>query len=82
MSITIQNIDPHPRKSGQHRYALRVNGETLCEFTHNREDGIYHCLRAAAFAWYVKKMGRPPAHASDESEARADQALAGAEIAL
>lgn len=48
--IAIVNIDPSPRPTGKHLYQLRINSKEICQFTHNREDGLDKCLLAAAKA--------------------------------
>lgn len=50
MSIIITNIDKHPRETGSHEYVVKINRDTICYFTHNREDGLATCLRRAANA--------------------------------
>lgn len=50
MAIIIKNVDAILRKEGRHIYQLRSNTEVICEFVHNREEGLAQCLRKAADA--------------------------------
>lgn len=51
--IAIINVDPNPRKTGEHLYEIRINKKIITNFKHNREDSLSACLEKAAKA--VKK---------------------------
>ena len=65
--IWIQNIDPNPRRTGLHRYALRINRDLVCEFEHDREDSLECCLLAAADAAHRAATRVGTARAGEES---------------
>ena len=48
--IAIVNIDKNIRKSGSHKYELRINNRVVAQFTHNREEPLHECLLSAAIA--------------------------------
>jgi len=58
MAIIIQNISEHPGPMGPHRYQLRINQKVICEFEHNRENGLAVCLRKGADA-VIYKLHKP-----------------------
>jgi len=49
--IAIVNITKNPKPTGRCRYSLRINEKELCQFWHNREDGLATCLQKARDAW-------------------------------
>ena len=53
--IAIINITPDPKTYGAHTYSLRINHQELCQFVHNREDGLTTCLKKASDA-YLKNV--------------------------
>ena len=48
--IAIVNVDENIRKSGPHKYELRINKRVVARFTHNREEPLHECLLQAAIA--------------------------------
>lgn len=50
--IAIVNITKKP-KIGRNKYSLRINERELCQFYHNREDGLAECLEKAKRAYWV-----------------------------
>ena len=53
MSIIIQNMGGPP--NGVCRYELRINRDTVAEFTHDRRNGLAICLMRAAEAVQEKQ---------------------------
>mgnify|MGYP001240441992 CR=1 FL=1 len=47
--IQIINVGGNPL--GVSEYSLRINGQELCQFVHNRTKGLPQCLRTAAEAY-------------------------------
>jgi len=54
--IQIVNIGGNPL--GICRYSLRINGQELCQFAHDRTKGLARCLRDAADAYEQKQEGK------------------------
>lgn len=48
--IAIVNVDPNPRKSGEHVYEIRINSKVITTFTHEREEPLHVCLEKASQA--------------------------------
>lgn len=56
--ITIVNVDPNPRPTGEHQYELRINQKVIAKFVHRREDGLEKCLLRAANAASDAELAR------------------------
>ena len=52
--IAIVNVDNNVKRSGPHKYELRINNNVVTTFIHNREDPLHECLLKAAIAAEVK----------------------------
>ncbi len=58
--LAIVNIDPNLRKTGVHRYSLRLNSLEICQFKHKREEPMSEILYLAATAVYeLERKGDP-----------------------
>jgi len=54
--IAIVNITQPYEPRGTHTYSLRINNQEICQFNHNRKDGLAACLRTAAKAYEVNEI--------------------------
>lgn len=63
MSIIITNVSEDyglPYGKGKQHYVLGINHLAFVEFTHNFEDGLSECLRAAADAFEELEISGKP----------------------
>lgn len=53
MPIIIRNVSNDLRKTGLHRYEVRINNQLICVFDHRREEPPSKCLMRAMEAVVV-----------------------------